>query len=82
MDGKGNRLFKRNMNSYFRKELNSKSTKILDNFKLVDSKNNILIQLSDMIAGSIRRSYDKSKLDHLEYRSLFKTRIIDCKEVN
>lgn len=45
--------------------------------KLIDSKTDELIQLADMIAGSIRRSYDTSKADSQEYKKIIKKHIED-----
>ena len=45
--------------------------------KLVDSKENVLIQMSDMIAGSIRRTFDEGKTDKAEYKKIFKKHIED-----
>lgn len=67
LDGHGDRLFTRNMMTYLKKELNSSKQKMIIDLKLVDSKQNILIQMADMIAGAIRRSYDHTKHDKLDY---------------
>ena len=80
LDGHGNRLFRRNLTTYLRKELNSSKGKVIKNVRLVDSKQNVLIQLSDMVAGSIRRSYDTSKKDHKTYRRILKSKLEDCWE--
>ncbi len=47
---------------------------------MVDSQSNILIQMADMIAGSIRRSYEKGKTDQLDYRQIIKIKIENCWE--
>ncbi len=78
MDGHGDRMFRRNLTNYLRKELNSTTFKVIENLRLVDSKKNILIQMADMIAGSIRRSYEKDKSDSAEYRRIIKKKIQDC----
>lgn len=44
---------------------------------LVDSKGNVLIQMADMIAGSIRRFYDPAKTDAKIYKSIVKKHIED-----
>ncbi|PIS22259.1 hypothetical protein COT50_02975 [candidate division WWE3 bacterium CG08_land_8_20_14_0_20_41_10] len=76
----GNRLFRRNLSSYLKKELNSGKSKVLENLRMVDSQSNILIQMVDMIAGSIRRSYEKGKTDRLDYRKIIKNKIENCWE--
>jgi hypothetical protein len=47
------------------------------NFKFRDSKSDVLIQLADMIAGSIRRSYEKDKTDSQKYKKLIQDKIED-----
>ena len=77
IDGSGDRLFRRNFLYYLRKQLNDKERKIIKHCKLVDSKENVLIQLADMVAGSIRRSYDVEKEDHAVYRGIIRKRLDD-----
>jgi len=77
IDGSGDRIFRKMFLSYLRRELNSRETKIMKNCKLADSKNNVLIQMADMIAGTIRRSYDKSKDDGKHYRNIIEKHIED-----
>lgn len=72
IDGSGDRLFRKNLFTYLRKELNNKNTKIVKDVKMQDSKKNVLIQLSDMIAGSINRTYDKEKTDTRAYWDIIK----------
>ena len=74
LDGSGDRMFKRSFTSYLRKNLNCKEKKILDNFKFVDSKKDVLIQLADMIVGSIRRSHEEGDSD---YKKIIKRHIED-----
>ncbi len=78
LDGHGGREFKRAFNTYLRKELNSpfgNDEKVFSDLKFVDSKKNVLIQLADMVAGSIYRSYNFNKTDRLEYYNIIKNRI-------
>lgn len=77
IDGSGDRVFRRNFLAYLRRNLNSKQSKIVKNCKLAESKSNVLIQLADMIAGSVRRSYEIDKTDHRLYKSIIKKRIED-----
>jgi DNA-binding transcriptional ArsR family regulator len=77
IDGSGDRSFRRRFLTYLRKQLNTKQKKIMKNCKLVDSKGNTLIQMVDMIAGSIKRSCDDSKTDSLIYKLIFKKHIED-----
>jgi hypothetical protein len=77
IDGSGDRVFRRSFISYLRKQLNSRQTKIIKQCRLVNSKNNVLIQMADMIAGSIRRNRDTEKNDHIIYRNIIKKHIED-----
>ena len=77
IDGSGDRTFRRNFISYLRKQLNSDQKRIMDECKLLDSKQNVLIQLADMIAGSIYRSYQVEKTDHLIYKRIIQKCIED-----
>ena len=51
--------------------------KVMNNLKFVDSKESVLIQLADMVAGSIHRSYQKDKYDSKIYKEVIKRRIED-----
>lgn len=77
IDGSGDRTFRKSFVSYLRKELNGKDRKILQNCKLVDSKSDVLIQMADMVAGAIHRSYQKDKDDHVVYKNIVKKYIQD-----
>lgn len=77
IDGGGDRIFRKSFLSYLRRQLNSREQKIMKNCKLVDSKGNVLIQMADMIAGSVRRSYDEDKADHKMYKAIIKKHIED-----
>lgn len=59
IDGSGDRIFRKSFVSYLRQQLNSEELKVFKHCKLVDSKENKLIQMADMIAGTIKRSYEK-----------------------
>lgn len=80
IDGHGDREFTQKLTSYLRRELNDTNAKVVKDVKLVDSKKNVLIQLADMVAGSINRSYDASRQDADRYRKLLLKRIEDCWE--
>lgn len=77
IDGSGDRIFRKNFTTYLRKYLNSEQRKIMKDCKLVDSRENVLIQMADMIAGSIRRSYDTRKTDHKKYKGIIAKHIKD-----
>ena len=75
IDGHTNRPLK----TYLRQQLN-KGTVVVASIKFSDSKNDSLIQLADMVAGSIARSYLTEKKDHGTYRGLLRRRISDVWE--
>jgi hypothetical protein len=65
IDGSGGREFRQQFQVYLRKELNSGDFKIMKNCKFVDSKSNVLIQAADMVAGAVRRKYEKEENEPL-----------------
>lgn len=77
IDGSGDRSFKRNFVAYLRRELNSKQRIVMKNCKFVDSKNNVLIQMTDMVAGSINRAQCKNKEDAANYLKIIKSHLDD-----
>jgi hypothetical protein len=77
IDGSGDRIFRRNFMTYLRRELNSSDRKIMNHCRLVDSKGNVLIQMADMIAGTIRRSYDEDKKDGGQLKKIIQKHIQD-----
>lgn len=77
IDGSGDRIFRRNFLTYLRKELNGRDQRVFTHCKMVDSKGDVLIQMADMIAGSILRSYNTGKEDSREYKKIFQKHIKD-----
>ncbi len=77
IDGSGDRAFRKTFLTYLRKELNFSHMKIVKKCKLIDSKGNMLVQMADMVAGSVRRSYDESKKDHEDYKNIIKKHVED-----
>lgn len=49
----------------------------MEQCRLVDSKTNVLIQMADMVAGSIKRSYTVEKTDSQIYKKIIKSKIQD-----
>lgn len=80
IDASSDKKFKQELGIYLRKELNNNNLKIMKNLKFKDSAKDVLIQLADMIAGSIGRSYQVDKVDSQEYIRLIKKRIDDIWE--
>ena len=73
IDGSGDKKFRQNLENYLKKKINLEG-KIISNLRFCDSEKNLLIQLSDMIAGSIRRHYENQDNDCEEYRKIIKKR--------
>lgn len=69
IDGSGSREFKQQFQAYLKQKIGSFIKKI----KIQSSHSNNLIQLADMVAGSIHRSM-KQKEDKNVYRNLIKPR--------
>lgn len=67
IDGSGDRQFKRAFAAYIRRELNPGTVRKLD-FK--DSKRDPLLQLADMTAGAIARSYRNDRVDGQRWRQM------------
>lgn len=80
IDGSGDRVFRKRFLTYLRKQLNTKQRKIVKNVRLVDSKANVLIQMADMIAGTIRRYKEGEKADAPKYWEKIQGKIQDCWE--
>lgn len=70
LDGHGNRELRKNFSVYLRRELNEPNQRVFLDLKFRDSKKDVLIQLADMIAGSLRRYYDAEKDDYQTYRAI------------
>lgn len=65
-DKRGEKSLRNQLRSYLSRELDNKSSNIFSDLKFADSKQNTLIQLADMVAGSIYSFYtekDKAYLD-------------------
>lgn len=77
IDGSGDRVFRKSFIAYLRREVNSRQRKIMKNCKLVDSKDNTLIQMADMVAGAVKRSYEVSLNDSKLYKLIIKRHIQD-----
>lgn len=71
LDGHSNRAYKKSATTYLRREVNAKSRKIAK-VKFVDSRTNNLIQLADLVAGSILRSTQPDKTDKDTYLNILK----------
>lgn len=68
-DKRGEKALRNQLRVYLSRELNNKNKKVFKDLKFVDSKQNTLVQLADMSAGSIFASYtgkDKTYLNKLK----------------
>lgn len=66
LDGKAGKNYRNRSVAKIRQSLNQKARRMA-HLKLEDSKNDILIQLADMVAGSIRVKYDDNKAIKKDY---------------
>lgn len=73
IDGSGSREFKRQLKTYLRKKVGSG---IIKKVKIQSSHSNNLLQLADMIAGAVHRSFT-NKGDKEIYRKIIGTKEID-----
>jgi hypothetical protein len=72
IDGSGSREFKRQLKTYLRKKI---GTNIIKKVKIQSSHSNNLLQLADMAAGAVYRSFSK-KSDKEVYRKVIKAKEI------
>jgi hypothetical protein len=66
-DKRGEKSLRDEMRVYLSRELDNKNKKIFSDFKFVDSKQNTLVQLADMVAGSIFSSVTDKDKTYLRY---------------
>lgn len=82
IDGLGENSFRKSLHAYLRKELNTEAGQVLDNLRFRDSKKDVLIQLADMVAGTIKRKYDNNKNDSHIYLKEITKNVEDIWEFN
>ena len=76
LDGHEDRSYKKAATTYFRQQANPDGSLIKD-MKFVNSKNDNLVQLADMVAGSLLRTTQKRKTDSDIYLKVINKRIED-----
>jgi hypothetical protein len=76
LDGQNVRGYTQGLRTFLRQSLNS-SKQRMRKFESVDSAKEVLVQLADMVAGSLYRSLQEDKTDRNEYRSLIEPKIED-----
>lgn len=69
IDGRASKLLRKDFDTYLRKMVNSPQLQRIKKIKHVDSRSDMLIQLADMVAGSIRRSFS-NKSDAQSYLAI------------
>lgn len=73
IDGKGSKHFKKGCESYLRKQMPISAIK---NLKFCDSKNDVLIQLADMVVSAYSRPFhNPNKLDAFKWRNMIENKI-------
>jgi len=72
IDGSGDRKFRKELSKYLKGYVGAGKIKSV---KLKDSKNDNLIQLADMVAGAIARSYKPNRKDHDKWRKMLNRQI-------
>ena len=81
IDGRSSKQNMRNTRTYLRREINGDNSKKID-IKFDDSVTTSLLQLADLIAGSINRSLQPNKTDSQEYISIFRDKIAGIRKIN
>ena len=78
-DGKYGRKYKQRVQTYIRQELNTPNSKKIEDFDIMDSVRDNLIQLADIIVGSINRSFQADKTDSEDYIRIIRKKIVELK---
>jgi len=79
VDGGAGTDYSKRAVSYIRKNANTKAGQIVD-IKFADSKENVLVQLADLVASSIFRSTQTGKADHRDYVVILKKHISEIRQ--
>ena len=76
IDGSGSKDFRRQLEKYLKDRINQYKTEFryIKKIKIQDSKKNNLLQVADMVAGSVARSYKTEKKDCKIYREIIRHR--------
>ncbi|MCX6816732.1 MAG: DUF3800 domain-containing protein [Candidatus Beckwithbacteria bacterium] len=65
VDKRGERTLRNQLRVYLSRRLDNKNSKIFKDLKFVDSRQNTLIQLADMVAGAVFSDFTKKDSDYL-----------------
>ncbi|MCX6809774.1 MAG: DUF3800 domain-containing protein [Candidatus Berkelbacteria bacterium] len=74
LDGHGDKIFRRELVGYLRRSLNDADKSMIKDLRFRDSSKDVLIQLADMVVGSINRTTQEEKTDKDLYWNLIKAR--------
>jgi hypothetical protein len=77
IDGSGDREFRQNLNAAMRRKLGSG---VIKDVRFKDSNRDVLVQLADMCAGAIARSFRQDRRDARRWRDMLSNRINDVWE--
>jgi predicted MPP superfamily phosphohydrolase len=80
IDGKSGKLYDKKVKAYLRQTLRDKGI-INSHIRFVDSRNDALVQLADIIAGAVARTF-KDKTDAQRYLNLLKDKIVCIDELS
>lgn len=80
IDGRSSKQNMKNTKTYLRREIGNNDEKI--EIKFDDSAKTSLLQLADIIAGSINRSLQIDKTDSGNYINIFKKKIIKIRKID
>jgi len=75
LDGKAERELQKSIRSFIKRYLRAKGKDVRLDFKIINSKNDDIIQLTDIIVGSIARSYMENKKDSARYKIIIEKQI-------
>jgi len=65
-DKRGERILRNQLRVYLSRQLDNKNKKIFKDLKFVDSRQNTLVQLADMVAGAVFSSFSRKDKSYLE----------------
>lgn len=74
LDGHGDKIFRKELLSYLRRCLDTIDKGMIKNLRFRDSSRDVLIQLADLVAGSINRTLQTEKTDHDLYWDIIKNK--------
>jgi hypothetical protein len=76
VDGEAGRQSLRRMVAYLRRECNTPECRVFRDIKFVPKReSNVLVQLADMVTGSVARFYRYDKTDRQTYRAVIESKL-------